>query len=190
MSHFFIFPKPPPFDLTMVREMLTNHISLEHFSRTARPKGGGLGKMKKCDISGPNLPPGTTPKRGGSCDQFCTLLVTYIRKKYFQPHTVFVSSMLKRNFCVKSSRVHPICPVLYSRAKNAMRPPGMLRSGSLGRSGEGSGTRYEAPAHFQRSCLCVQVCSGLLSWTQHAPSQMEWSWTLDNVRLGRSAARR
>jgi hypothetical protein len=25
--------------------------------------------MKKCDISGPNLPPGTTPKRGGSCDQ-------------------------------------------------------------------------------------------------------------------------
>ena len=69
MSLFFIFPKPPPFDLTMVREMLTNHISSEHFSRTARPKGGDLEKMKKCDISGPNVPPGTTPKRGGSCDQ-------------------------------------------------------------------------------------------------------------------------
>ena len=31
MSHFFIFPKPPPFDLTMVQTMLTNHISSEHF---------------------------------------------------------------------------------------------------------------------------------------------------------------
>ena len=50
-------------------KMLTNHISSEHFSRTARPKGGDLGKTKKCDISGPNVPPGTTPKRGGSCDQ-------------------------------------------------------------------------------------------------------------------------
>ena len=41
-----------------------------NISRTiVRSKGGGLGKMKKCDISGPNLPPGTTPKRGGSCDQ-------------------------------------------------------------------------------------------------------------------------
>ena len=77
MSHFFIFPKPPPFDLTMVREMLTNHISSEHFSRTARPKGGDLEKMKKCDISGPNVPPGTTPKRGGSCDQSGDILSSF-----------------------------------------------------------------------------------------------------------------
>ena len=51
------------------REMLTNHISSEHFSRTARPKGGGLGKMKKSDISAPNLPPGTNTRSVGSCDQ-------------------------------------------------------------------------------------------------------------------------
>jgi len=29
-----------------------------------------LGKMKKSDISGPNLPSGTNRKRVGSCDQF------------------------------------------------------------------------------------------------------------------------
>ena len=87
MSHFFIFPKPPPFDLTMVREMLTNHISSEHFSRTARPKGGDLEKMKKCDISGPNVPPGTTPKRGGSCDQYNQLEISTREKQ----RTVFES---------------------------------------------------------------------------------------------------
>ena len=70
MSHFFIFPKPPPFGLA-VREKCSEEMWFVNISRTiVRSKGGGLGKMKKCDISGPNLPPGTTPKRGGSSDQY------------------------------------------------------------------------------------------------------------------------
>ena len=73
MSHFFIFSKSPPFGLA-VREKCSEEMWFVNISRTiVRSKGGGLGKMKKCDISGPNLPPGTTPKRGGSCDQIVSI---------------------------------------------------------------------------------------------------------------------
>ena len=54
-------------------KVLQRNVVRQHFWSIVRSKGGGLGKMKKCDISGPNLPPGTTPKRGGSCDQYMAL---------------------------------------------------------------------------------------------------------------------
>ena len=47
---------------------------LTSFWENVRPKGGGLGKMKKSDISGPNLPPGTNTRSVGSCDQLTSLI--------------------------------------------------------------------------------------------------------------------
>ena len=50
-------------------KVLRRNVVRQLFWTIVRSKGGGLGKMKKSDISGPNLPPGTNRKRVGSCDQ-------------------------------------------------------------------------------------------------------------------------
>ena len=82
-----------PFAVGSWRQIWARDVAFLHFSQTAslrprsagkvlrrnlvrqqlrtivRSKGGGLGKMKKSDISGPNLPPGTNTRSVGSCDQ-------------------------------------------------------------------------------------------------------------------------